>query len=299
VRSRRSVAASAGPSASPPPEVGRVDDLEQALDRLYAVEPEGFVAERDRLSRELRDAGKREDAKLVKDHRKPSLSAWTVNQLARQERREIDLLLDASHRLREAQQGLLAGKDQRSFDEARQTQRDALAGLRRAAARILDEAGRGGEATLNRVVATLQAGAASDEGRELLARGRLTGDLEATGFELLTPLAGKPPSKRGRPTATRSAKQPVAPRKRAPQVGERKREQRERLEEARSRLRDAQATAKDVEADLRRAEQDADKAGRDLARAKERLRKTQASAAQARKAVEHAEQGLREARQKR
>jgi hypothetical protein len=116
------------------------------------------------------------------------VSAWTINQLARSERRAVDLLLDAGHRLRDAQQGLLAGAEAGGLDEAQRTEQAALAELRRAAARILAEAGRGSEATLNRIVETLRVAAVSHEGRELLARGRLTGDLEATGFDLLVPL---------------------------------------------------------------------------------------------------------------
>lgn len=289
MKSRPSGAASAGASASPRPEA--IDDLEQAVDRLYSVDPDSFVAERDALTRELRDAGRREEATTVKALRKPSLSAWVVNRLARDERREIDLLLDASHRLREAQQGLLAGADQQSFEEARRTQRDALAALRKAASGILDEAGRGSETTLNRVAATLQAAAVSDDGRELLARGRLTGDVEASGFELLRPAAGKRPAPKGR----RAAKQ--APAKEAPAKD--RRESRARLEEAREHLRDARAAAKDASAQVRTAEREARKAERELTDAQDRLQKAEATAYRAQQAVEDAEQQVREAERQR
>ena len=260
---------------------------------MYAVGPDDFVAERERLSRELRDAGQKEEAKVVKAARKPTLSAWTVNQLARQERRNVDLLLDASHRLREAQQGLLAGKDERGFEEARRTQRDALAALRKAADRILSDAGRGGETTLNKVTATLQAAAVSDEGRELLARGRLTGDVEPTGFELLSPLSAGPPAKT-RPTGP-AKKQPAS----APSKVERRRQDRERLDAARGELRDARAAAKEANAELRAAEKDAEKAERELARAEKRVHEKQAAAAQAQEAVSEAEDRLRAAQSKR
>jgi hypothetical protein len=39
-----------------------VDNLDEQLDHLYSLEPATFVAERDRLVRELRDEGKREEA---------------------------------------------------------------------------------------------------------------------------------------------------------------------------------------------------------------------------------------------
>ena len=46
-------------------------NLESEIDRLYALDPGEFVAERDRVARELRDAGQREEAEQVKSLRKP------------------------------------------------------------------------------------------------------------------------------------------------------------------------------------------------------------------------------------
>jgi hypothetical protein len=255
------------------------DSLDSELDRLYALEPGAFVSERDRIARELREAGRHEDAEQVKGLRKPTVSAWAINQLARQERREVDLLLDAGHRLREAQQGLLAGEDRRSLDEARRNEREALAGLREAARRILAEQGRVSETALSRITGTLQAAAVSSEGRELLARGRLTGDIEATGFELLAPLS-EGTQRQTMPKATRKIEDPQA---------------HERLETARARLREAQETAKAAEKDQRAAEREADKARRELAQAEKRAEKLKADAAKAREAVKEAEKQAREA----
>jgi hypothetical protein len=227
--------------------------LESELDRLYALEPGEFVPERDRLARELRDAGRREESEQVKSLRKPTVSAATINQLSRRERREVDLLLDAGHRLREAQQRLLAGEDPGSLDDARRIEREALGKLRRAAQRILAESGRESSTTLDRVMATLQAAAVSDEGRELLALGRLSGDLEAAGFDLLAPLtSGAPKRKRAAPK-----KKPAAPPK--PRLD------RKRLEAARAQLREAQQS-------LRAAEREAERARREVERAEKKLR---------------------------
>lgn len=236
-----------------------MESLESELDRLYALEPGEFVAERDRLARQLRDAGLRDESDHVKSLRKPTVSAATINQLARSERREVDLLLDAGHRLREAQQHLLAGEDPGSLDEARRIEREALAKLRRAAQRALAESGRESGTTLDRIMATLQAAAVSDEGRELLARGRLSGDLEAAGFDLLAPLAaGAPKRKRAAPK-----KPKPAPRKPRPD--------RKRIELARARLREAQQN-------LRAVERDAEKARREVERAEKELRDAESKA---------------------
>lgn len=269
-----------------PDEEHNADTLENELDRLYGLDPAGFVAERDRLAGKLRAGDRREEAEQVKALRKPTVPAWTINQLARQERREIDLLLDAGHRLREAQEGVLAGKDRKSLDEARHTEREALARLREAAGRILADAGRGSETALNRVMQTLQAAAVSAEGRELLARGRFTGDLEATGFELLAPLA------QGERKRTAPAKKTARPRE--PKRG--RQEVRERLEAARTQLREARSGARAAEKELREAEREAGKARRELARAEEQVEKRQAAVAQAQAAVEDADRQLREAK---
>lgn len=274
----------------------RVDNLEEELDQLYAREPAQFVAERDRLVRELRKADHRKEAEQVKSLRKPSISAWTINQLARQERRDVDLLLDAGHRLREAQQGLLAGADRKGLDEARRTQRDALASLRQVARRILAEASHGSEATLDRMMGTLQAAAVSSEGRELLARGRLTGDIEATGFELLAPLAEDVPPKQEPAKHRPSQTKPVArPRKRNAAQERQREEDRKRVENARRDFREARANSRAAEKDLREAERDASTARRELAQAEERVRKSEAAAAEAQLAVERAEMQLRDA----
>ena len=87
-------------------------DLDEAIDELYGASLDEFVAERTRLAKELRDAGNREEAQAVAKLRKPNVAAWVLNQLARRNRREIDLLLDAGHRLREAQAGAMAGQEQ-------------------------------------------------------------------------------------------------------------------------------------------------------------------------------------------
>ena len=107
--------------------------LDEALDHLYGVDPEAFVAERKRLARELKDAGDAASADAVAKTRKPTVAAWALNQLARKQRRDVDLLLDAGHRLRQAQEGVVGGDDRAAFEQAQKTERDALRRLRHAA----------------------------------------------------------------------------------------------------------------------------------------------------------------------
>ena len=57
--------------------------LEDALDELYAADPNEFVAVRKRLSAAVRDTGDKAGAKVLQGARRPSTSAWALNQLAR------------------------------------------------------------------------------------------------------------------------------------------------------------------------------------------------------------------------
>jgi hypothetical protein len=91
-------------------------DLDSAIDELYSADPDEFTARRNDLAKQLRADGRRAASEQVKELRKPSLAAWAVNQLARKNRREIDLLLDAGHRARDAQRGVLAGGDRSGLE---------------------------------------------------------------------------------------------------------------------------------------------------------------------------------------
>ena len=63
------------------------------LDRLYGLPLEEFTRARDDFARELRKAGEPEMAAEVKALAKPSLSTWTVNQLARREPMQVRALM--------------------------------------------------------------------------------------------------------------------------------------------------------------------------------------------------------------
>jgi hypothetical protein len=156
---------------------------EQAGDELFGLAPEAFVAARDELARRLRRDGDPAAARRVKALRRPPLSAWAVNQLARGEEPALDRLLAAGDRLRAAQQAALAGGDAAELRAAAKAEREAVTGLVTAAMARLREAGHpASDATRGRVTATLHAAAASPEAAELVRHGRLTADLDPSGF---------------------------------------------------------------------------------------------------------------------
>jgi hypothetical protein len=249
-------------------------EVEEQVDDVYAAPLNDFIQRRNELAKALRADGLREQAEEVRRLEKPTLPAWVVNQLARRERRDVDLLLDAGHRLRRTQGGPVS-RDQ--LDDAVRAERAALQRLLPAARRILSERGTGSSsAVLERVSRTLRAAAASDEGRELLARGRLTAELEAPGFELLAGLV--PPPRTGAP-----AKQA-----RQKDQGE-KRTARGELRAARERADAAAAAARALKKDLAAAE-------RELAAARREAERLEEETAAVRAELEAAEQAHEAAR---
>lgn len=156
----------------------------QVGDELFGLPPEEFVAARDELARRLRREGDAEAAKRVKALRRPPLSAWAVNQLARGQGPGLEGLLAAGERLRAAHQAALAGKGAAELRAAAKAEREAVAGLVRDAMALLGEAGHATtDATRDRVAATLHAAAASPRAAGLVRTGRLTADLDPSGFD--------------------------------------------------------------------------------------------------------------------
>ena len=80
-------------------------EITQEMRDLYSLPPEGFIAGRDRLAGELKDAGKAEDAAAVKKLRKPSIVAWAVNAAVRDRPEDVEGLREAGQSLRRAQRG--------------------------------------------------------------------------------------------------------------------------------------------------------------------------------------------------
>jgi hypothetical protein len=225
----------------------------------------------------LRADGKKEKAGEVAALKKPPVPVWVVNQLARQERRDVDLLLDVGHRLRAAHGESDPQKARQAFDSARQAEHEALGRLTKAATRLLEEEqGTASQAMLDRVASTLRAAAVTEEGRELLARGRLTEELTATGFDLAAGLTPKAP--------------PQKP-KRGPK--------RDDVASARAALDEAKARQREADRHVRDAKKEVDAARRALQSAEKWLDDAQAEAEDATSAAEAATEDLERARRSR
>jgi hypothetical protein len=238
--------------------------LDEAADQLYGSSLEDFVGERTRLVKELRAAGKPGDADTLARSRKPTVAAWVLNQLARRNRRDVDLLLDAGHRLREAQASVLAGGDGEAFARAQKAQSQVLRRLRGEAERLLEKTRGGSSASVvDQVEQALRASSVSEAGREALARGRFVEPPRAEGFDVVSELAGS--SSMGKTVARKDTAQSEL------------REATARLKAARAQLREAERTAAQTrreagalrrDAERARGEADAAQARADAARAR-------------------------------
>jgi hypothetical protein len=173
--------------------------------------------------------------------------------LSRREEKDVSTLLQAGAELIEGQKEALAGEGTEKFDRASRVQREAIRRLTRAAEGVLDEAGHStGAQTLERIASSLRSASVDERGRELLARGRLSEDVESTGLSMLAGMVGTTTT-RSRPKQAREVDERAAAR-------ERTTEARERVKTARATEREMRRIADEEEREARRAREAAEKA---------------------------------------
>src|SRR5690349_8863782 len=126
-------------------------DLERSLDALYAADPSEFVALRKQLAAELRAGGSKEGAKELLAARRPSTSAWALNQLARDEPELVGQVLDSGGALLDAQTRAFAGERDGLRDAMRAHQANVDAATRAALAIL---GARANDSFRNEIVAT-------------------------------------------------------------------------------------------------------------------------------------------------
>lgn len=159
--------------------------LKDEVDDLFKLPLAEFTDARNALAKRLKQSGRADDANLVKTLTKPSVSAWTVNQLYWNHRVAFDRLLAAGQRFHKAQASGLAGKvaDLRGSLDAR---REALLRLSELAESLLSDAGHSPSPdTIRRVTTTLEAVSAHASASDGPTLGRLSQDVDPPGFELL------------------------------------------------------------------------------------------------------------------
>ena len=267
---------------------GLGEEVERAIDELYAADPAGFTAARTRLAGELRRAGQRDEAIRVAGLRRPTLAAWAVDHLALRAPERIDSLVAAGERLRQAQEEAVSGGDPTLLHRAGEERRALIAVL---ATEALDAVrARGGDSAAHReeVEATLEAASSDPEVASLTRRGRLvTAVPRPAGFAGLLDLPLGQAAARARPAPTAAEEAEHGPR---PE---------DDLEQAREAVRRRQQAAADAAAEADEARAAADEAVAAVARLETELAEARALAAaakeQARLARERREAARRDA----
>lgn len=268
-------------------------DVDAVADELYGLRPDEFTETRNERMRQARSRGDRDAATRIGRLRKPTASAWVVNRLLREQREEMEQLLQLGEQLRAAQ-GELRGADLRTLSQQRSQVVSALARQGRQLAR---EAGRPvSEAVGREVEGTLEAALADQDAAADVRSGRLTAALSYSGLGPLGATTGA----RGQADVSAGqgqAKRPGAKRA-APDRGEKSGDQqadgeerdRRRIEQAERSLTEAEEAARGrgEERDRARAEEDdarsrrnaADEQVAQLERELERAREEAAAAAE-------------------
>ena len=176
--------------------------------------------------------------------RKPSVSAWAVNQAVRRSPQEAKALVKAGDELRKAQRGVVSGRDPAQLREANSAHRRLVEELTDEARAALEERGATTAVTVTRVAQTLRAASIDKEASKALTAGTLAEDVEQAGFGPL--LTAVPSGARSRPRratnpAPKAKSKPKPPPKPKPDPNAAKRK---RLEE---QLAKAQARVRELE----------------------------------------------------
>jgi hypothetical protein len=304
-------------------------DSATEIDTLFQLPLTEFTPARNALATRLKKSGQTEQADAVKGLQKPSLSAWTVNQLFWKQRGAFDRLLDAGLKFRTAQAAQLGGRstDIRGPLEAR---REALGDLSKRAAQILRDINHAVTPdVMRRVTTTLEALSTYGGLDGTPQPGRLSEDVDPPGFETLAALVPRVGTGDGAAGPSRVLSFQIAPKKTrrklgpeeaarereaqeaarrtavkaAVQASERAlREARQQAEQAEAQLKKAAARAKETEQESRELEKEKaaidrryEKAAAEAESARQEARKIAEQAEAAAEAVEDAERELERA----
>ena len=204
---------------------------------LFALDPKDFVRERDALAKQLRANGDRDAAAQVKALRRPTVAAWAINAVARDEPEAVRALLDAAADARAARAG-------DALRNALATRRNATAQVMRAVRDVLSASGRDRDAH-DRDVESLLNDAFASDAAAVLERGALTGaEADADEGDLLASLSASVPQ--AAPRRERVRKPEPAPPRPSPALVRAQHD----VEKAEEKLRDAEQRVRDAQAAL-------------------------------------------------
>jgi hypothetical protein len=264
-------------------------NLAQVADELYGLPPSAFREARDERADQARAAGDKDLAAGIRKLRRPTVSAYVVNLLAREAPGQVDELVALGESLREAQQAL-AGDRLRELSTQR---RRLVTTLVQEAGRLAEQAGQPFGASAEREVQeTLEAALADPAVAEAVRSGRLTTALSYAGLGASVDVDGavavwpEPPEQPRRPAPAgdreREARRPAASQRPARKAGTAKGDRQEAAaaERARREAEAAERTQREAEAaerdrqdaaeDAREAQATLDEAEREVASARDK-----------------------------
>ncbi len=165
------------------------DKLEDEIDALFQMPLAEFTGARNTLAARLKKERRPNDAERVKLLSKPSISAWTVNQLYWNHREAFDQLIASGKRFGPARVARKAAGMRDSLD----ARREVLIELSDLATVLLRDAGHNpAQDTIRRIVTTLEAMSAYALLPDAPTPGRLTQDLDPPSFDSLASLMSAP-----------------------------------------------------------------------------------------------------------
>jgi hypothetical protein len=190
-------------------------DLARVADELYGLSPDDFRAARDERAGEARAAGDKDLARAIAALRRPVVSAWLVNRLAREAAGQMGELVALGESLRDAQQAL----DGDRLRELSTQRRQLIAAMVSEAKRLAARDGRPVSLQVEREVeATLQAALADPGAAAAVRAGQLASPLSYAGLgagEVATVRTGGRAGKGAPSGAAEAAAERTVPRERA------------------------------------------------------------------------------------
>ena len=257
-----------------------VNKLQNEIDTLFELPLADFTAARNASAARLKKDGRSADAERVKGLRKPTVSAWAVNQLYWKHREAFDRLLAMGEHFRRAQASQLSGKAV-DLQESRDARRESLNELSRLAGALLQKAGHNPTPEmLRRIGTTLEAISAYASLPGGPHPGRLSDDVDPPGFDALSALISDvraPNQQKNAAGKTRIAEAKAS------------------LREAEKTLKQARAIAEETGAARQKAAAAKRQAEEVMREADERLRAAAAEADEAAKALAQAERAVDDA----
>jgi hypothetical protein len=271
----------------------RASNLEDDLDDLFRLPLAEFTGARNALAAQLKKSGRgdeKAEAARVKALAKPSISAWAVNQLYWNHRKEFDQLTALGERFHKAQKSGKVAEMRTALD----ARREALTKLSDLAMSLLRDAGQNSAPnTIHRITTTLEGISAYASRTDGPRAGRLTNEIDPPGFDSLAsfvPGAKKQEAVGGRQSAGTTSQKSKPLRQVSVEDDQRQKEEarkakiaaaRVSLQDAKRSLTAVRARAQSLEAAQKKADAEAKKAEKHRRDAEENLAKAKAASADA------------------